>query len=1290
MTRVFVSSVSKVLTSVRQKIIAQLQTAGYDVGAMELFGAQPPPPLDVCLRELRKSDVVVLIVGPSYGSPSPQGISYTHAEFREACALGIPVLAFRVVPAADQQQDEQDQLASFLTEVGSVTTYKSLAPGDGVELLTGEIQAALAAACERGELKSRYSLFQPFDRFYARQLGPNAALFNHKGPFLGRDAELGQLKNFLHGDEPVLLLKAPGGSGKSRLLLEFAKHAASVASAPQVLFVNIGGQWTANDINRLPITPLILVVDDAHRRPDLDKLILECLQQNAHARFVASCRPSAVNIVTPHIALLSTKTDIAQIALHPLSNDDAETLAGHHLGPDLAQYASRLVRIADRNPLVIAVGGKCIAERRVFPEELERTPELFRSLVLDRLLDDPALSQADTATRRKALEVIAAVGPVASESDEFLASLSSMAGLPKHEMRHVLAVLEKASFLLRRGRFIRVSPDILADHLLYKAAVDENGRPTGFVEEMVRAFARTQLDNILANAAELDWRAWATANHESVLATTWRDLLARLPDTTNAQRTALVGQLKRSAAFAPADVLRIVEWIADHRAAPPDKALLAWGVEDTFERVADRLTETLAFIATHLGFTDRCVRRLWEFATSDTRPTNPNPSHPRRCLEDLLKYDWRADWRSADGVHVRIIEFILSKLRESPRKDDRSWAIALVGTALDRLGEANESNRTTVTIRQFSLARFLPFLAARRNTVMTCLRELALGANIIEAAAALREVSQLIDVPRGPFGSELEAEELAKWQSEAERAIWIVSDIARTAASDVIRFLARRSLREASHDSWPAIVPALESGLAVAPPTRSEMLYDLLTGLPWKEQLDHHKAEQKRVNDLCDAAAAAFWRQYRTPTDVVAAFHAAETAIRTVVVRGESHGGRLVRSLVSANPDQATVVVAAFVGLGEPGWRYLRPALLATHDLQPANAVGLADALTQREPNALRAYAAESLEWMADTESTWKAVLAITERLSQDRSPLVRRVVAPVLCRFREKAPTTALSILVSIDWAGDISVATAVLEALHPEYGLDPILLGDSDIDRLLERIAGLDTLEGRTHDILEFIAFASKRRPERTVEILLQRVLAVDEHQGDKGADLWTPIPYNGHGLFLPGLSASDGYPVLLRRIRDAQLGASIMTRFWLPPLFNSAASDLNTALSVLQEWLQSGQADKIIGVSNLLGSFDHSIVFSIDEFIATLLDAAALIGHDCLERTRGKLYGIAIGGTHSSSPGQPAPRYVVEKASAQALVTKYAFRPAVRDFYESLVRHAESSIERDMMHWEETGDE
>ena len=129
MIRVFVSSVAKGLENTREQINADLRKAGYEVSAMEDFGAQVDIPIDVCIREARKADVVVLIIGPRYGSLLPSGISYTHAEFREARGAGIPVLAFRV-PDGEVSEEEKERISDFLTEVGSTTTFDSLLSTD--------------------------------------------------------------------------------------------------------------------------------------------------------------------------------------------------------------------------------------------------------------------------------------------------------------------------------------------------------------------------------------------------------------------------------------------------------------------------------------------------------------------------------------------------------------------------------------------------------------------------------------------------------------------------------------------------------------------------------------------------------------------------------------------------------------------------------------------------------------------------------------------------------------------------------------------------------------------------------------------------------------------------------------------------------------------------------------------------------------------------------------------------------------------------------------------------------
>ena len=50
-------------------------------------------------------------------------------------------------------------------------------------------------------------------------------------------------------------------------------------------------------------------------------------------------------------------------------------------------------------------------------------PEAFRRFVLDRLLDDPALTTSDATAHRQILEVIAAIGPAVTENDELLEEL---------------------------------------------------------------------------------------------------------------------------------------------------------------------------------------------------------------------------------------------------------------------------------------------------------------------------------------------------------------------------------------------------------------------------------------------------------------------------------------------------------------------------------------------------------------------------------------------------------------------------------------------------------------------------------------------------------------------------------------------------------------------------------------------------------------------------------------------------------------------------------------------------
>src|SRR5205823_11845464 len=120
-------------------------------------------------------------------------------------------------------------------------------------------------------------------------------------------------------------------------------------------------------------------------------------------------------------------------------------------------------------------------------------------------------------------------------------------------------------------------------------------------------------------------------------------------------------------------------------------------------------------------------------------------------------------------------------------------------------------------------------------------------------------------------GRGLEAHEIAAWQPEAENAISLLQVIATSAESDVIRYLARRELRSVHLDHWPAIAPAVQHAMNGIIPVPGELLYDLLNGRPWEEQLDDWSSEETRLDTLCRAAAEAFWQEHGSPQVVVEA-----------------------------------------------------------------------------------------------------------------------------------------------------------------------------------------------------------------------------------------------------------------------------------------------------------------------------------------------------------------------------------------------------------------------------------
>lgn len=109
--KVFISSVISGYEEYRDVAAAAIRSLGHDVIRAEDFGSSPDSPQTTCLRGVREADIVLLLLGGSYGSIQMSGCSATHEEYSEA-RVRCPVIV--LVEEGTTREKEQEE---FIAEV---------------------------------------------------------------------------------------------------------------------------------------------------------------------------------------------------------------------------------------------------------------------------------------------------------------------------------------------------------------------------------------------------------------------------------------------------------------------------------------------------------------------------------------------------------------------------------------------------------------------------------------------------------------------------------------------------------------------------------------------------------------------------------------------------------------------------------------------------------------------------------------------------------------------------------------------------------------------------------------------------------------------------------------------------------------------------------------------------------------------------------------------------------------------------------------------------------------------
>ncbi len=294
-------------------------------------------------------------------------------------------------------------------------------------------------------------------------------LFDYNQVLRGRRQHLDVLDAFLSSTvHTIVVLPGRGGIGKTKLVREWA----ALQTSWNVLWASEMRPWHARAENEIPHGDTLLVVDDAHRYPDLAQVIglAATWRGQQTLKLLIATRPSGRDYVNERLAQFVDESRVLRCpTLKELTFDETVELAEEMLGMEFAHLASQLAQVSQDTPLVTVVGGRLIAKGEILPDLLGNH-EAFQHAVFDKFASECA-GQLPTGGKSKEelLHLLAAVQPVDERAAAFDAVAPSFLGLRSDQIRRNVLALEETGIVIRTKGAARIVPDVLADYMLERA-----------------------------------------------------------------------------------------------------------------------------------------------------------------------------------------------------------------------------------------------------------------------------------------------------------------------------------------------------------------------------------------------------------------------------------------------------------------------------------------------------------------------------------------------------------------------------------------------------------------------------------------------------------------------------------------------------------------------------------------------------------------------------------------------------------------------------------------------------
>lgn len=1175
-----------------------------------------------------------------------------------------------------------DRRFLVLSRVASPQTAQAAAGYDGwtlwdkhdinriVRTLPGEAQDRLVDIYFSGQRIALLGRSEPgpwitADQYFAPFRGRDA-VFSHDWAMVGREAEITELAEGLaNKDEtPVILLIGPGGMGKTRIIREGLDALQAKKKTTLVRFLSAARDVTRTSLDALGNGRKVLVIDDAHDRDGLGVLIEYAADPANKTRLLIATRPYAEQRIRNELAIFNV-VDPKTISLQRQSKAELKQLIAQVLdtfdGDD--HLADAISEMAQDSPLIAAMAARVVA-RDGIPPELARREKNLRQIMLSRftkVITGNLGAAQDAPMLHAVMEVLAVIQPFHVD-DRSVADLIAKVRptVTASDVTRALKILIDGGVIFKRGHLYRLMPDLIGDFLIEESCVGADRALTPFGMQIAEEVGCQKLEQVLVNLGRMDWRlSEGDPTASRLLDPIWTAL--RDIDTEYDGRLQAI---EAAAYYQPGQALDFIE------------AMIAKN------QIFSQFGTILRRIALSAEHRTAALRLLWDLGRDNPRDLGPNPDHPIRILADLIGYEEHKSF----AFNEDLSHFAFGLLDEPSAWESIYSPLDILEPLLSGQGMTTHS-----TGRAFSLNPFFvdhAVVAALRERVIDSAIALLTNDNPRTARRAAVFLNNAVRAPYGMMNTVAPDELDRAYQREFAGTIAKIGRLVDHGNLEPWALIGLiRSLSWHAQFDEGTLGDAVRDIFAALPDSIDFQLYGALSdGAEWNftGQIAYNDWEEDK--NWQEAFAEKLVDQFE-PDSLLEAI---SDRLLKLDAAGEATGqsGQLIDKLIAADPRVGDALIDLI--RSNPSHRlrfYISIAIGMKLENQPEQGRELVALLLDDPDDNLRQGAARALIGLKRRYGD--ADHALVERSLRSDDAHVSSIAITAVRTWRDLPPRAIIDLALMVRFDREPLLLDHVAGLLCSQRKALLTRLQDADVTLLLSRMQRLPRIDG--HYVEEILQHLAEHHAAALADFLFARAdwsLSRDE-RGDDFSVIGFAASRNHLGFERsPALATILAAAWAWLRAHDDDNGwahyrrASIMAKMFRP--------DDDRIVAFFGALLARADAIDLRWIARIVRHGHHGFPFKHQAFVLRYFDRCKQIDQESVAFGLDQFSAGALSGGWSGSVGEPMPRDLSARDSANAVLERLSRLSPAFPLYKEILAHAERNIQRSIKEGEALDEE